>query len=101
VISVIALVSIVSAFGAILWWKHVESKAIAHTIESYERLASESLATTRELSEKVQRPWGDVPPSTPPTDDISELDTAWVNSPESIVPFDDDLAAFSDELEEI
>lgn len=100
-IASIALVAIIAAFGTVLWWKHVESKLVAETLESYERLARESLATTKELSEKVQRPWGDVPPEAVATDQISEIDAAWMSSPDSIVPFDDDLAVLSDDLEEL
>ncbi|NBU11717.1 MAG: hypothetical protein EB141_00235 [Verrucomicrobia bacterium] len=100
-IASIALVAIIASFGTVLWWKHAESKLIAETLESYERLARESLATTKELSEKVQRPWGDVPPEAVATDQITELDTAWIQSPESIVPFDDDLAVLGDDLEEL
>jgi hypothetical protein len=97
---VVVFLVVTVAFGVLGFWKYVEAEQTKELLESYERVARDSIELTRTLSDRVQRPWGDAPPDVAATDLVAELDKAWLEAPDSLVAFDDDLAGLSDENEE-
>jgi nitrogen fixation-related uncharacterized protein len=98
---VVILLVVTVAFGVLAFWKYVESQQTKDLLESYERVARDSIEMTKSLSDRVQRPWGDSPTETVAADVVAEMDKAWLEAPDSLMPFDDDLAGLSEEYEEL
>ncbi len=97
---VVIFLVVLAAFSVLAYWKWVEAQQTKKLLESYERVARDSLEMTKALTDRVQRPWGDAPTETVATDPISEMDAEWLKAPDSLVPFDDDLAGLGDDTEE-
>jgi len=98
---VVIFLVVAVAFGVLAFWKYVEAEQTKNLLESYERIARDSIEMTKALSDRVQRPWGDAPPDALAADLVAEMDKAWLDAPDSLVPFDDDLAGLSDDYEEL
>jgi hypothetical protein len=98
---VVIFLVVLAAFVVLGYWKWVEAQQTRDLLESYERIARDSMEMTKSLTDRVQRPWGDVPADVVPTDAVTGLDEEWLNAPDSLVAFDDDLAGLSDDLEEL
>ena len=98
---VVIFLVVLAAFAVLGYWKWVEAQQTKELLESYERVARDSIEMTKNLTDRVQRPWGDAPADAVATDLVAELDEEWLKAPDSLVPFDDDLAGLSDDLEEL
>ena len=97
---VVIFLVVLAAFGVLGYWKWIESQQVKDLLDSYERIARDSLELTKAVADRVQRPWGDTPPDAVATDLVAEMDAEWLQAPDSLVPFDDDLVGLGDDTEE-
>lgn len=86
-------VVVVAALALVAWWKHQESLAQQ---EQYAVLNS----TLQQLTEKINKPWGDSQEPSEASDPIAVLDEEWLNATDSLVEFDDDLLTLGGTEEE-
>lgn len=91
-------VVVVASLALVAFWKHQEARTAREALAASHQTVSEVVASYKDLAEKLQKPWGDAPPQSDGVlDAIATLDEEWLNAPESLVEFDDDLRALDDE----
>lgn len=91
-------VVVVAALGLVAYWKREETRVAQAQLEAQNELNEKLVAQYSDLTAKIQKPWGDAPPEDPTSLDlIAQLDEEWLNAPESLVEFDDDLRALEEE----
>lgn len=91
-------VVVVAAMGLVAYWKREETRVAQAQLAAQNELNEKLVAQYGDLTEKLQKPWGDPPATESDTLDlIAQLDEEWLNAPESLVEFDDDLRALEEE----
>jgi hypothetical protein len=86
-------VVVVASLALVAWWKHEESLAQQAQLD----VLSKSLS---EVTEKLNKPWGESPEPSDEADVIAQLDEEWLKAADSLVEFDDDLVALGGTEEE-
>lgn len=95
--SVILLLVVVGAFGLIAYWKERESRNLQEQLDSYREAFKAQLEQEKYLIERLQQPWGAAETTEEAEkrglgiDLLEQLDSEWLESDNSQVPFDEDL----------
>ena len=91
-------VVVVASLALVAFWKQQETRATREALAASQQTVSEVVESYKDLADKIQKPWGETPPlGDSVLDAIATLDEEWLNAPESLVQFDDDLRALEDE----